>query len=273
MSRFGILISSVLLVLGLFSLESLEKVDKSVYIIATIALSFFLPLLLSKIKSPSFGFVTSLKLIGKCMFCRRELRLSFAYLIRIRVGKDHYLLVKNAKKKEKNLANKYQPVGGVFHLYNKSFLEKEFSLLPDNMKNSDRQDLRVRMSKPFKIFAFLDWFQKGEEREVAPYREFYEELIKAGVLPIELFANVQFEKKKTKHIKVVWSKYNKINEYKLFEIYEARLTEEQECYIQKVAKKEDKEIKLVTCGDIEKYSGKDMPGEDFGIAEQTVYII
>ena len=46
---------------------------------------------------------------------------------------------------------------------------------------------------------FIKWFNTGEGREVNVTREFYEELIKPGFLPLEALINAQFEYIKQEH--------------------------------------------------------------------------
>ncbi len=54
----------------------------------------------------------------------KEIRLSFAYLIRIRIN-DKYLLIKSKR-------DKYQPVGGVYHIDDKAKINDKFGFYRDS---------------------------------------------------------------------------------------------------------------------------------------------
>lgn len=111
------------------------------------------------------------------------IRISFAYLYRIKVGKK-YLLVKNSRG-----TDKYQPVGGVYKLYKneKIVLKNRFHVMDDNkvtIDNSSRDDYRLRMENRF-LLDFIDRFNRADserERISNVGREFREELIDSSIL-------------------------------------------------------------------------------------------
>lgn len=111
------------------------------------------------------------------------IRISFAYLYRIKVGKK-YLLVKNSRG-----TDKYQPVGGVYKLYKneKIVLKNRFHVMDDNkvtIDNSSRDDYRLRMENRF-LLDFIDRFNRADserERISNVGREFREELVDSGIL-------------------------------------------------------------------------------------------
>lgn len=109
-------------------------------------------------------------------------RISFAYLFRIKVG-SKYLLVKNERGTEK-----FQPVGGVYKFKDeeKSVLTNQFHVMDDNkisIDASSRDDYRLRMENRY-LRKFIKRFNKTKNRESIENlgREFTEELVNTGIL-------------------------------------------------------------------------------------------
>ena len=109
-------------------------------------------------------------------------RISFAYLFRIKIG-DKYFLVKN----ERN-TNKFQPVGGVYKLKDNEKIELKnlFHIMDDNkvmIDESSHNDYRLRMENRY-LREFVKRFDSKAERERVSdlSREFIEELIYNGIL-------------------------------------------------------------------------------------------
>ena len=110
------------------------------------------------------------------------IRISFAYLYRIKVG-DKYLLVKNERG-----TGKYQPVGGVYKLLDdeKIELKNRFYVKDDNkisIDKSSRNDYRLRIENKY-LRKFVRRFNNKSKREQISNlgREFREELIKKGIV-------------------------------------------------------------------------------------------
>ena len=107
------------------------------------------------------------------------IRISFAYLYRIKVDSD-YFLIKNARGTEK-----YQPVGGVYKMgkSEKEFLNRNFNVLDDDkvpIDESSRNDYRLQVHCHF-LREFVERFDNGSaehERIRDLSREFQEELSK-----------------------------------------------------------------------------------------------
>ena len=114
-----------------------------------------------------------------------------SYQFRIKIN-DKYLLVKNSNWKH------YQFVGGKYKRLKQSqaFLQNEFEA---------RDDLKLQttglMKDDFALFIpaknaikFLDWFNKGVDREISHWREFYEELVegKAHILSKQNFPYINY---------------------------------------------------------------------------------
>lgn len=119
---------------------------------------------------------------GKIITNDTIVRISFAYLFRIKVG-DRYLLVKNNRGTEK-----YQPVGGVYQFKRgeKDELKKLFSVIDDNkipIDKSSRNDYRLRMANKH-LRKFVKRFDGEARREQIDNlgREFKEELIETGIV-------------------------------------------------------------------------------------------
>lgn len=110
------------------------------------------------------------------------IRISFAYLYRIKIG-NKYFLIKNGRG-----TGKYQPVGGVYKLKGNEKIELKnlFHVKDDNkvtIDKSSRDDYRLLMENRY-LRKFVKRFNKKAEREQIDdlSREFEEELIKTGIV-------------------------------------------------------------------------------------------
>ena len=110
------------------------------------------------------------------------IRISFAYLYRIKIG-DKYLLVKNERG-----TGKYQPVGGVYKFEEdeKIELKNRFQVKDDNkisIDESSHNDYRLRMENRY-LRKFISRFDKKVSRENIDNlsREFREELIEKNII-------------------------------------------------------------------------------------------
>lgn len=193
------------------------------------------------------------------------IRLSYAYLIKIRVN-NRYLLIKS-----KNIKDVYQPVGGVFHIEDNSYISGKLGFERDSTPG-DQEDIRGTI-KGKNIAKFDKWFNKGKGVEKAPIREFKEELIDTGLLDKELFSE---EKTKFGKIKTVYSgikdAYYSNHKYELlrFEIYELFLTKEQLGYIK--SNKCNKQLYFASANEI-KTLGVDDKHNTRRFGTQTPYIL
>jgi len=123
---------------------------------------------------------------------RTNIRVSIAYLVAIRT-QGAYLLVRGHR-----IRHQYQPVGGVFKvtpgvwqgLINEFEVQQDVRFVADEAAEND---LRL-LVKGRNLGALLAWFMKGENIEVAPWREFHEELIATGHLSRENFSKGHFER-------------------------------------------------------------------------------
>lgn len=154
------------------------------------------------------------------------IRISAAYLLKIRLD-NHYLLVKGHRVK------KFQPIGGAFQRYpDAKAIFHKFGVLDDNKIEIDdinRGDLRVRVPAR-NVISFLKWFDTGQDRETTIEREFREELIKTEILPANLFehprATMLYECQNF-HFSI----HYQCHEILLHQVYEVHLTDKQEDYL------------------------------------------
>lgn len=121
------------------------------------------------------------------------IRISFAYIFRIKVD-GRYLLVMNNRH-----TGKYQPVGGVYKMNDseKRFLASKYGCMDDNMitiDDSSKNDYRLRVKNRY-LRGFVKRFNKCQDREKLDnlYREFKEELIDTKILSFDNFKKIRYE--------------------------------------------------------------------------------
>jgi len=174
-----------------------------------------------------------LKLYVNCIINpSKRVRLSMAYLYRIQ-HKGLFLLVKNSRFE----LTKYQPVGGVYKYFNDevSHLFNELTLFEDSDIANDeisKFDLRLRMTKRKHLKSFLNWFFSYKNREVSPWREFYEELIEDEILTSSNFKYINYELV-SQHIEPIHEDqhHNKIDTFKYVDVFKPK-------YINSIQKEE-----------------------------------
>lgn len=154
----------------------------------------------------------------------QKIRISISYLFRINCD-NKYLLIKGSR------INQYQPVGGVYkHLDRSSDYLSKMGLTPDHdnfaYEEKIRNDLR-KFTSGRNIFSVIYWFNKRQDRELSPWREFHEELVKSAILPQKVFP-FTFYKFIRQHVTPLrYSPYFKCYEVLIADIYELVPTEEQ----------------------------------------------
>jgi hypothetical protein len=166
---------------------------------------------------------------------RKEVRLSIAYLFRIKVD-GKYLLVKSRTR------NYFQPVGGAFKTLPGS--EKIFEKLKvkaDRMieteKGIAKNDLRVYV-KGINVIEFLEWFKSKEDREISPWREFCEELISENILPWKEFRYIDYKYKGTVRTPIITLDSGDKGMF-LYEIYDFVVNDDQKPILQALQQKGD----------------------------------
>jgi hypothetical protein len=197
----------------------------------------------------------------------RPIRITMAYLFRIELD-GQYLLIRNNRAIEG-----FQPVGGVYKYlkYENSELFDKQGLIPDTKISRDKigeNDLRLQMKRRCKLIWFINWFAKKKNREVDPWREFYEELLNTGVLTLDNFPHIQYRFVR-QHRELKYSKHHKILEYRVADIYELQFTsEKQKDEIRRLMEAGHNDVLFATNEDISK-GEKD----NFKITEHTYKII
>ncbi|HUT87735.1 MAG TPA: hypothetical protein VMX15_06600 [Candidatus Heimdallarchaeota archaeon] len=156
----------------------------------------------------------------------RRVRVSMAYLFRIKVG-DEYMLIRGNR-----IPDQYQPVGGVYKYFAgaKSVLDS-FGAVGDVFVRHDedsKDDLRRVLQRGVKLHAFLRWFHSGQNRECDPRREFHDEVIATGILDADLFSRVDTQWVRSVGIGIRYSPELEIPEYLFADVFEILLSDEQE---------------------------------------------
>lgn len=122
----------------------------------------------------------------------KPVRVTIAYLFRIEVNGSFALI-----KRHKSDNPGFQPIGGCYKYLkeeNRELFDK-LGVEPCNFVPRDEDtehDLRVIIKKRKNLITFLKWFESRKNRELDPYREFYEELIEPGFLPKEIFKHIKY---------------------------------------------------------------------------------
>ena len=151
-----------------------------------IALGFSVPAFWKSLQdlTDTTNWKTSQRKLKRGDFIKNDtlVRISFAYLYRIKVG-NKYLLVKNERGTEK-----YQPVGGVYKLAGneKIELKNRYQVKDDDkisIDESSRDDYRLRIENKY-LRKFMKRFDRGANRERIDNlsREFKEELIDKNIV-------------------------------------------------------------------------------------------
>ena len=195
-----------------------------------------------------------------------DIRFSVAYLYKIKIN-DKYLLIRGSK------IEQLQPVGGVYKVCSSfSTIERNLNIIFENERDFyEKEDLRF-CTKGKNISKVLNWFDSRENREVEVYREFYEEIVKNNILPIEVLSSMKIEFLKQIKPKMAYSRHFKKNEILLFDIYEIHLPDEYIDMISKYVKEGNDLIKLVDREDIEKEC-VNIRGKSFKIGTHSQHII
>lgn len=202
--------------------------------------------------------------VCRSLFLKR-MRISFAYLIRIRVGEE-LLLVKNER------WNLYQPPGGVFECYDDSIFDKFKMVDDEHLKNVSSKDLRKMLTSPKSLGQVIIWFLSRTDRETSPHREFAEELIQTGILSHHKFSNIDFKFIKTKVLGIEYSNHFKCYELKIFEIYELAPTDDQKTEL-KTLIKTSPDFKLISKKIIEREGFCADTNTTIPLGTQTKYIL
>lgn len=192
----------------------------------------------------------------------QEIRLSFAYLIRIKVNTT-YLLVKSGHKRDL-----YGPVGGVYHIEKTDYVYDKLGFYRDSTPG-DSNDIRGNILGK-RVKKFVKWFESKIDREITPEREFNEELVKSGILDFSLFGEPSFKYIKTHYKGVYYNERYKKNELLRFDIFELIINDAQEEYLKTLQR--NKTLLFATKEEVESL-GITMSNDKTIIGTQTPYIL
>ena len=178
-----------------------------------------------------------------------KIRISFAYLFRIKVD-GKYFLVQNVRTK------KYQPVGGAYKLEPKEaqYLSEKIPVEDDDripIDTTTRGDYRLYV-KNKDLRKFIKRFDKTPYRENINNlsREFIEELFTTNILDKDTFGDLTY-KYCGRHITdVEYGNFFECYELLLADIIEVRLTNKQEELFRELMKKTDDQYIFATFNEI-----------------------
>ena len=172
------------------------------------------------------------------------IRISFAYLYRIKVG-NKYLLVQNSRN-----TGKYQPVGGVYKIKaaEKAELKNRFHVMDDNkimIDESSRNDYRLRMENRYlrKFIKRFDSHKAQRERIDNIGREFKEELIDTGILS---WVQIQYRFCGRHMTELKFGEHFQIYELLLADVVELIPTAEQETDLKKLLSCQSDQYRFAT---------------------------
>lgn len=175
-------------------------------------------------------------------------RISFAYLYRIKIG-NKYLLVPNSRN-----TGKFQPVGGVYKFFGdeKMKLKNLCHIMDDDkipIDKSSKNDYRLRMENRYlrKFVRRFNSKKASRERIDNVSREFREELVEKGIVGWDkisyrycgrFMSDLRFEE------------HFQIYEMQLFDVVELNPTLAQELDLEKLLSREDDAYRFATAEQI-----------------------
>ena len=246
-SVFGLLSVIMFLIIVLFEINS-WPVGSS---ISGLVLGFSLPSLWKSIQdlTDTTEWKTSQRKLKRGDFIKDDtiIRISFAYLYRIKIG-DKYLLVKNERGTGKD-----QPVGGVYKLFGneKIELKNRYKVKDDNkisIDESSRNDYRLRIENRY-LRKFVKRFDCKADRERIDNlsREFREELIDKNIVN---WNHISYRYCGRHITELHWGKHFQCYELLLADIVELLPTPEQEQDLRNLQNQHSENYRFVTAEEI-----------------------
>lgn len=177
------------------------------------------------------------------------IRISFAYLFRIKVN-GKYFLVKNSR------SGKYQPVGGAYKLYQE---EEDYLLKNIPFENDDRVPVNEITKLDYRLFIknkllrkFVRRFNKTLYREQITNlsREFVEELFYTEILNKDVYGKLSYNYCGRHITNVHFGDAFGIHEMLLADIVEVRLSNEQEELFRKLLHRKSESYHFATASEI-----------------------
>lgn len=192
-------------------------------------------------------------LVTKIWKPNTPVRVTVAYLFRIE-DNGKYMLIKRHKKDFTG----FQPVGGAYKYFKEENRENfdKLGIIPCNevpRDNATENDLRIVINKRKNLIEFFKWFNSKKNREIDPWREFFEELIEPGLLPAEHFRHIKYAFICEHQEGILRNNDYPIDQFRHADIFELRLeTDAQKQAIKALAS--HPEIAFVTADEIKKGS-------------------
>lgn len=219
--------------------------------ISGLVLGFSLPSLWKSIQdlTDTTEWKTSQRKLKRGDFIKDDtiIRISFAYLYRIKIG-DKYLLVKNERGTGKD-----QPVGGVYKLFGneKIELKNRYKVKDDNkisIDESSRNDYRLRIENRY-LRKFVKRFDCKADRERIDNlsREFREELIDKNIVN---WNHISYRYCGRHITELHWGKHFQRYELLLADIVELLPTPEQEQDLRNLQNQHSENYRFVTAEEI-----------------------
>jgi hypothetical protein len=200
----------------------------------------------------------------------QKIRISASYLFRIKLD-NHYLLIEGNRWRQQ-----YQPVGGVYKMSSGAReMMNRLGVLDDDLVAIDaasRNDLRIRVPAS-NLISFIRWFESGQSRETSSWREFYEELIKPGLLSAEKFPFIldNFVRREIRPLR--FSSYAQSMELLVADIRELLPTADQEAALRSLKETEHPELRWVTADEIMRRGAKPGEAQEIVIAEPALWTL
>ncbi|MFD7021821.1 hypothetical protein [Promicromonospora sukumoe] len=200
---------------------------------------------------------------------RSRVRVSVSYLYRIKVGSE-YLLIRGRRFPQ------FQPVGGVYKILpNSTSVLGKFQALDDDLVPVDptsQHDLRLRI--PFtRLVAFVRWFESGQDREVGPWREFQEEMVATGILPVDMFPTVttRFVVRTIRPLR--YSNHADSHELLIADVFELVPTDEQKRFLAELKKTGHHDVLWATETQVRRRGAVPGQNQSVRIGEHAEWII
>lgn len=202
-------------------------------------------------------------------YAKQNIRISASYLFRIKID-GTYMLVRGVRWPH------YQPVGGVYKISaGAKQMMDEIGALDDDLVPIDPvslHDLRIRIPAR-KLIPFVRWFETGRSRETSPWREFYEELLKPGILASEDFPFVldNFVRREIRPIR--FSPYANSLEIMVADIHELLATPGQLTALQKLRDSGHADVIWATEDQIRRLGAAPGRKQDIEISETATWTL
>lgn len=203
----------------------------------------------------------------------RLIRISFSYIYAIPV-EDRQLLIKGRR-----LPNQFQPVGGVYKARATGQLGHHFGALADVRFKSDHltnHDLRLRVPGKSMV-KFVNWFFTGQDRELMPLREFYEELVTSGILDATVFRSIDFRARGVHYLPLHRDPHSGLIQLIVANVFELMPTPPQEAALKSLYESWSKaprdDIHFASTTEIEKRGTADGEHREFDIAPTAKWLI